>query len=90
MVKIPNAMVGLVIGKGGENIKVMIQRSGANIQIQKDTEAVQFPCCCIFHSRTCRRKYLPHVVVYRVCSYRAVRHLHLVVYIQRYAACGLN
>ena len=37
--KIPSAMVGLVIGKGGENIRVMQTRSGANIQMQKDTEA---------------------------------------------------
>ncbi len=38
-ITVPNNMVGLVIGKGGENIRVMQVRSGASIQIQKDTDA---------------------------------------------------
>jgi transcription antitermination factor NusA-like protein len=35
---VPSSMVGLVIGKGGENIRVMQLRSSAHIQIQKDTD----------------------------------------------------
>ena len=38
-VTVPNNMVGLVIGKGGENIRVMQVRSGASIQVQKEADA---------------------------------------------------
>ena len=38
VVSVPNSMVGLVIGKGGENIRVIQLRTGAHVQIQKDSE----------------------------------------------------
>eukprot|EP00698_Gefionella_okellyi_P022090 TRINITY_DN7274_c0_g5_i1.p1 TRINITY_DN7274_c0_g5~~TRINITY_DN7274_c0_g5_i1.p1 ORF type:complete len:442 (-),score=142.58 TRINITY_DN7274_c0_g5_i1:36-1361(-) len=37
-IEIPNSMVGLVIGRGGEKIKELQEKSGASIQIQKDSE----------------------------------------------------
>ena len=36
--RIPNNMVGLIIGKGGENIHRMQTQSGANMQIAKESE----------------------------------------------------
>jgi len=33
---VPNNVVGLIIGKGGENIKQLQARTGARIQISKD------------------------------------------------------
>jgi far upstream element-binding protein len=38
-VDVPNAMVGLIIGRGGENIRDLQLRSGAHIQIQRDSDA---------------------------------------------------
>jgi far upstream element-binding protein len=38
-VDVPNAMVGLIIGRGGENIRDLQLRSGAHIQIERDSEA---------------------------------------------------
>jgi far upstream element-binding protein len=36
---VPSSVVGAVIGRGGETIRVIEQRSGANISIEKDTDA---------------------------------------------------
>ena len=36
--KIPNSMVGIVIGKGGESITKLMAQSGANMQIEKEHE----------------------------------------------------
>ena len=36
--RVPNSMVGLVIGKGGENIHRMQTQTGANMQIAKESE----------------------------------------------------
>eukprot|EP00898_Chlorokybus_atmophyticus_P004598 jgi/Chlat1/5139/Chrsp33S05137 len=38
-IMIPNAKVGLVIGKGGETIKYLQNQSGARIQVQRDAES---------------------------------------------------
>ena len=35
VVKVPNSVVGIVIGKGGETIKMLQQKTGARIQIAK-------------------------------------------------------
>eukprot|EP00270_Netrium_digitus_P005031 TRINITY_DN1654_c0_g2_i1.p1 TRINITY_DN1654_c0_g2~~TRINITY_DN1654_c0_g2_i1.p1 ORF type:complete len:341 (-),score=46.04 TRINITY_DN1654_c0_g2_i1:855-1853(-) len=37
-IKVPNSKVGLIIGRGGESIKSLQQRSGARIQVQSDRE----------------------------------------------------
>jgi far upstream element-binding protein len=37
-IEVPNSMVGLVIGKGGENIQRMQNASGAHMQIAKENE----------------------------------------------------
>eukprot|EP01138_Halocafeteria_seosinensis_P015102 gb/GECG01015415.1/.p1 GENE.gb/GECG01015415.1/~~gb/GECG01015415.1/.p1 ORF type:complete len:639 (+),score=107.49 gb/GECG01015415.1/:1-1917(+) len=36
--QVPNTCVGTIIGRGGETIRGMQQRSGANIQLQRDAE----------------------------------------------------
>lgn len=38
-VPVPSGMVGLIIGKGGETIRSLQERTGAHIQIQKEGEA---------------------------------------------------
>lgn len=38
VIKVPNNMVGLIIGKGGETIKSLQTRSGARIQVQRDVD----------------------------------------------------
>ncbi len=39
VIEIPNDMVGLLIGKAGETIRQLQQRSGANIQVTRDSES---------------------------------------------------
>jgi far upstream element-binding protein len=39
VLEIPNRHVGGLIGKGGETVQMLQQRTGANIQITKDSEA---------------------------------------------------
>jgi len=38
VIKIPNSVVGLLIGKGGDNIKTMQARTGAHIQVTRDAD----------------------------------------------------
>lgn len=38
-VSVPTNMVGLLIGRGGDKIKELQERSGARIQVQRDSEA---------------------------------------------------
>ncbi len=37
-IHIPNSVVGLLIGKAGENIKLLQSRTGCNIQVTRDTD----------------------------------------------------
>jgi transcription antitermination factor NusA-like protein len=36
---VPSSVVGAVIGRGGENIRAIQQRSGAHIQIEREADA---------------------------------------------------
>eukprot|EP00588_Corethron_pennatum_P013286 CAMPEP_0194271448 /NCGR_PEP_ID=MMETSP0169-20130528/5207_1 /TAXON_ID=218684 /ORGANISM="Corethron pennatum, Strain L29A3" /LENGTH=716 /DNA_ID=CAMNT_0039013787 /DNA_START=51 /DNA_END=2201 /DNA_ORIENTATION=- len=51
LVKVPDADVGLIIGRGGQNIRQMQERSGANIQIPQraDPDDPRARTCTITH-----------------------------------------
>jgi transcription antitermination factor NusA-like protein len=48
-VEIPNDAVGLLIGKSGQTIRLIIDKTGANVQVQKDSEVDRHVSTRIVH-----------------------------------------
>merc|ERR1719431_1696539 len=46
-IKVPDQMVGLIIGKGGEQITRILRESGAKVQIEQDSGGMPERTCTI-------------------------------------------
>jgi len=65
--KIPDKLVGLVIGRGGEQIKRLQQDSGCKIRIASDSDGTMERLCTLTGSQECidEAKRMLHDVVQR-------------------------
>ncbi|CAD5232028.1 unnamed protein product [Bursaphelenchus xylophilus] len=52
-IQIPENVVGLVIGRGGEQISNIQQQSGCRVQMAQDAQGKGFRVCTLHGSRTC-------------------------------------
>lgn len=66
-ITVPSRHVGAVIGKGGEMINSMIQRSGCQIILQKVTASFRSVNCLV--SAMCGPRRLIHIQITKPCTY---------------------